>query len=107
MIAPPGGVPPAVVELADVKRRLANLEAVRGKIGEGTIKGGATGHIEHGGITEELINVLAINAGHLQANSVATINLQADSVKAGKIDALAVNTRELAADAVTAVKLAS
>lgn len=130
--AAPGSFEGTASQIADLRRRVNSLEAVRGRADASTISStpgpdsitgamiqpGAitTGDIQAGAIDASLIQAGAIQAvalaanavtaGKIAAGAVVAGNLAAGAVQAGQIVAGAISTTDLAAGAVTAQKIA-
>lgn len=114
MIVPPGGVPDDAVYLADIARRVQGLEALRTKIGAGSINAGVlaagtiTGSlIQAGTITSSLIAAGAINAGHIQAGVIDSSHIAANTITAGDIAASTITSNEIAAATIQAADIAA
>lgn len=114
MIVPPGGVPIDAVYQADLASRLQQLEAIRTKIGAGSINAGVlaagtiTGSlIEAGTITSSLIAANAINAGHIQAGVITSTHIAANTITAGNIAASTITSTEIAAATIQAADIAA
>lgn len=104
--------------IADLRRRLSQVEAVRTSIADASLTGTqlaagtiisdniATGtiiaaNIASGTITSELISAGAITAGLIAANAVTATTIAAGAITAGKIAAGAISATNIQTDAIT------
>lgn len=100
--------------MADLRRRLAQMEATRTLINDGSLTGAqiangaiTAGNIAAGSITTELITAGAITTGLLAAGAVVANSIAAGAITAGKIATDAVTANTILAGAVTAGKIAA
>lgn len=100
--------------MADLRRRLAQMEATRTTINDGSLTGAqigngaiTAGNIAVGSITTELITAGAITTGLLAAGAVVANSIAAGAITAGKIATDAVTANTILAGAVTAGKIAA
>jgi hypothetical protein len=114
LITPPGGVPSNTTQIAELKRRLAALEAVRTKVGAGSITGGMIGagainssNIAAGTLTAALLTAGSINAGHIQAGAISAIHIAANSLTSNEIATGTITALEIAAATILGANIAA
>lgn len=100
----PGTLAGAYSMIADMRREIESLAAVRTRLGDNSVTGAK---ISFGQISADHLQAGSVQAGHIEAGSIHTVHLAAGAVDASVIAAFAVQTTHLAANSVTADKLAT